>query len=170
MRRAVRMSVNGFVSSSTRSARLPAVDDSEAGCRNCQRRRLVGKPRCLLHQSRVRPKMNSAGDGNRVCFPNALSSHSRTVLPSVPRNDPAEHAAQPIGLLPYLWWLQSHVACDKGGAARRKGTAACSSPHRRCHAKLSRAPAPGVHRSVIHEDRHGAVGHVRKHLRSCEVR
>jgi len=52
--------------------------------------------------SNVRPEMNSASDGNRVCFPHGISSHTRAVLPSVPRDDTAEHATQPIGLLPHL--------------------------------------------------------------------
>ena len=86
--------------------------------------------------------MNSEGEGNRVWFPHGISSHERTGLPSLPRYDTAEHATEPIGLLPHLFRLQSHVARDRGGAARKKGTAAFSSPHRLCQSdKLSRAAA-----------------------------
>jgi hypothetical protein len=56
----------------------------------------------LLHPSIVRPEMNSEGDGNRVCFTHGISWHKRAVLPSLPRHDTAEHATQPIGLLPHL--------------------------------------------------------------------
>jgi hypothetical protein len=56
----------------------------------------------LLRPSNVCPEMNSEVDGNRVCFTHGISSHKRAVLPSLPRRDTAEHATQPIGLLPHL--------------------------------------------------------------------
>ena len=39
---------------------------------------------------------------NRISLPNGITSHQRAVLPSLPRYDTAEHATQPIGLLPHL--------------------------------------------------------------------
>lgn len=84
----------------------------------------------LAHTStpRVRPEVNSEDEEKRVCFAHGINSHKRAVVPSVPWDDTAEHAAQPIGLLPHLQQLQSHVARDRGSAARRKGAAAFSSP------------------------------------------
>jgi hypothetical protein len=72
------------------------------------------EPRCLdlrpnrrkcagcCHPSHVRPEMNSEGEGNRVCSPYGITTHKRAVLPSLPRYDTAEHATEPIGLLPHL--------------------------------------------------------------------
>jgi hypothetical protein len=120
----------------------------------------------------VRPELNSEGEGNQVCFPHGITSHKRAVLPSLPRYDTAEHATQPSGLLPHLQRLQSHVARDRGDAARRKGTASFSfsSPHRLCHSnKLSRAPAHTFTGPRIQERGDGAVGHVREELRFWEV-
>jgi hypothetical protein len=115
--------------------------------------------------------VNSGGERYRVCFPHGINSHERAILPSLPRYGTAEHATQPIGLLPHLFRLQSHVARDRGGAARRKGTAAFSAPHRFCQShKLSRAPAHAFTGPWTQERGHGAVGHVRDNLRSCEVR
>ena len=95
-----------------------------------------------LHPSDVRAEMNSGVGGNRVCYTYGINSHEHAVLPSLPRHRTAEHSTQPIGLLPHLQRLQSHVACDRGNAAGRKGTAAFSSPHELCRSnRLSRAPA-----------------------------
>jgi hypothetical protein len=95
-----------------------------------------------LAPSNVRPEVNSGGDGNRVCFRHGIRSHKRAALPSMPRYDTAEHATQPIGLLSHLYGLQSHVARDSGGAARRKGTPSFSSPQRLWYSnRLSRTPA-----------------------------
>ena len=68
---------------------------------------LTGKPpemRWLLPLApvSVRPEVNSEGEENRVCFPHGITSYKRAVLPSLPRYDTAEHATQPIGLLPHL--------------------------------------------------------------------
>jgi hypothetical protein len=46
--------------------------------------------------------MNSEGEGNRVCFPYGIITDKRAVLPSLRRYDTAEHATEPIGLLPHL--------------------------------------------------------------------
>jgi len=55
-----------------------------------------------LHPSNVRPEANSKSQGNRVCCPDGISTYQRAVLPPLPRYDTAEHATEPIGLLPRL--------------------------------------------------------------------
>ena len=74
--------------------------------RNCWRPQQLSQAparhRCRLHPSNVYPEMNSEGEGNRVYLPHGISSHKRAVLPSLPRYNTAEHATQPIGLLPHL--------------------------------------------------------------------
>jgi hypothetical protein len=47
-------------------------------------------------------EVNSEGGGNRVCLPHGITTHKRAVLPSLPQYDNAEHATEPIGLLPHL--------------------------------------------------------------------
>jgi hypothetical protein len=54
------------------------------------------------HPSNVRSETNSEGEGNRVCSPHGITTHKRALLPSLPRYDAAEHATEPIGLLPHL--------------------------------------------------------------------
>ena len=74
-----------------------------------------------IRQTCVR-KCTARASGTEYAYGYGNTSHKRAILPSLSRYDTAEHAAQPIGLLPHLWGLQSHVARDGGGAARRKGT------------------------------------------------
>jgi hypothetical protein len=85
--------------------------------------------------------MNSEGEENRICFRHGITSDKRAGLPSLQRYVTAEHAAQPIGLLPHLQTLQSHVARDRGGAAGRKSIPCVSSPHGLYINKLSLSPA-----------------------------
>jgi hypothetical protein len=46
--------------------------------------------------------MNSEGEENRVCFAYGITTRKRAVLPSMRRDDFAEHTTEPIGLLPHL--------------------------------------------------------------------
>jgi hypothetical protein len=55
-----------------------------------------------LAPSNVRAEENSEGEGNRVCSPHGITTHKRAVLSSLPRYDTAEHATEPIWLLPHL--------------------------------------------------------------------